>query len=477
MPQLAPLRSVTIKASLLLGFGLTLGLWLWAGYQFTERMSQVQRDLAATNARYVQAQELLSTMRAQVLLGSVYVRDALLDPDPGTAEAYRRQLEETYRGVDTALNHYHPLWNSQQETERVARLRAEIETFRETLLEILASDSGQWRANARTLLRTRIVPRREGVIRVYDEVQALNRAEFIRHQADLAAISEQAQSRIWRQLGIALAGNLAIALLATLYAGALESRLRRQSARDLETSRDLQRLSNKLITAQEEERRSIARELHDEIGQALTAIKVEVAVAQRTIQASGGPAEVLDDARSIVDGALQSARDLSHLLHPAMLDDLGLTAAVDWYLRGFSKRHGIRTELLQDGMEERFAPEIETAAYRIIQEALTNVAKHASATSCRIYLQRLPTTILVTIEDDGRGFDVSNPPAANGRRGLGLIGVRERATQLGGTLRLESATAKGTRVTVELPAQPRVEQPVMASNVQEIAAPTEVIRE
>ena len=166
MPQLAPLRSVTIKASLLLGFGLTLGLWLWAGYQFTERMSQVQRDLAATNARYVQAQELLSTMRAQVLLGSVYVRDALLDPDPGTAEAYRRQLEETYRGVDTALNHYHPLWNSQQETERVARLRAEIETFRETLLEILASDSGQWRANARTLLRTRIVPRREGVIRV-----------------------------------------------------------------------------------------------------------------------------------------------------------------------------------------------------------------------------------------------------------------------------------------------------------------------
>ena len=450
-----PLRSFTIRASLLVGFGLTFGLWLFAGYQFTRRMAHVQTETAAINARYTQAQELLSTIRAHVLLGSVYVRDALLDTTAGTADAYRTQLEDAYRAADAALDRYRPVWDSPDERERVARLRREIDLFRGTLLEVLGSGTNQGPAHAWALLRKRIVPQREVVIRVSDEVQALNRAEFVRHQTDLATMSRAAQRRVRRQLGLALTASLAIALLGILYAGGLEARLRRQMAKDLENSRNLQRLSNQLIKAQEEERRSIARELHDEIGQALTAIKMELAVAQRTIAAADGPADVLEDARSIVDGTLQSARDLSHLLHPALLDDLGLPAAVDWYLRGFGKRHAIAADLLEDRMEERLAPEIETAAYRIIQEALTNVAKHARATSCRVYLQRLPTSVLVTIEDDGVGFDPVNPVAAEGGHGLGLTGVRERASQMGGTVRLETGPGKGTRLTIELPARPR----------------------
>jgi signal transduction histidine kinase len=145
-------------------------------------------------------------------------------------------------------------------------------------------------------------------------------------------------------------------------------------------------------------------------------------------------------------------RDLSHLLHPAMLDDLGLAAATEWYLKGFGKRHGVKTELLQDHLDDRLAPDTETAVYRIVQEALTNVAKHAKATRCRVYLQRLTNTLLVTIEDDGVGFDPVDTRSADGTHGLGLVGIRERVAQLRGTVRLESGAGKGTRLTVEVPA-------------------------
>lgn len=280
---------------------------------------------------------------------------------------------------------------------------------------------------------------------------------FVQQQREIADVYSVSQRRLWESLGLALAASCGIALLAALYAGRLEKRVRQQRLQDAQSARELQHLSAKLITAQEEERRGIARELHDEVGQVLTAIKVELAVAQRAIEASGGDGRVLHDARSVTEGALATVRDLSHLLHPALLDDLGLPAAVEWYMKGFSKRYDIRGEVLHDDLTERLASEIEASVYRIVQEALTNVAKHARATTCRVYLQRLTNTVLITIEDNGVGFDQTHVERASASEGLGLIGIRERATQLRGTVRLESAPGKGTRLTVELPARPRVQ--------------------
>jgi signal transduction histidine kinase len=165
--------------------------------------------------------------------------------------------------------------------------------------------------------------------------------------------------------------------------------------------------------------------------------------------------DVLNDARKITDGALHTVRDLSRLLHPAMLDDLGLPATIEWYLKGFGRRHGVRIELLQDGVDERLAPETEAGIYRIVQEALTNVAKHAQATTCRVFLQRLTNTVLVTIEDDGIGFRPEEVSVPGASRGIGLVGIRERVTQLRGELRLESGPGRGTRLTVEIPAHLR----------------------
>jgi signal transduction histidine kinase len=448
-----PLERVTIRAALVLGFGLTFGIWVFAGYHFAQRLADVEQRAAAINARYMRAQELLSSVRAQVLLGSVYVRDALLDPNP-SADAYRRQVEDSYEAADDALQQYVPVLDSAAERQQVARLRHEIDDFRDTMLGVLATDSRLWAREARALLRTRVVPKREMVIRLSEEVQALNRGVFMQQQAATTEMYRMTQRRTWQSLGAALAASACIALFAAVYAGRLENRIRQQRAREIQTTQDLQHLSAKLIHAQEEERRSIARELHDEVGQVLTAIKVELAVAQHRIEAEGGTAEALRDVRTITDGAVQTVRDLSHLLHPALLDDLGLPAAVEWYLRGFSRRHGLRADLLQDRMEERLTYETEVASYRIIQEALTNVVKHAHATACRVYLQRLANTVLITVEDDGTGFD-SNEPATVRSGGLGLVGIRERVAQLRGTLRIESASGKGARLTVELPAQSR----------------------
>jgi signal transduction histidine kinase len=266
------------------------------------------------------------------------------------------------------------------------------------------------------------------------------------------------QRRIWMQLGLALAVSFLIGLFATRHVGRLEKRLREQIAKNAQNTMDLQRLSGQILTAQEEERQSIARELHDEVGQVLTAIKVELALAERTVEAAGGSSDVLSDARSLTDGALHTVRNLSHLLRPAVLEDLGLAAAIESYLREFSRRHSITVDLLsEDDLNERWRGDTETAAYRVVQEALTNVARHARATRCRVYIQRLAHTILITVEDNGVGFDPLTVEEAGHREGLGLLGIRERVAQLNGTVRVESTPGKGTRLTIELPAHLRPE--------------------
>jgi signal transduction histidine kinase len=441
-----------IRAALFLGFGLIVGIWLFTGFYFSRRIADAERQEAAINERYMKAQEVLSTVRAQMLLGSVFVRDALLDPDPTTADDYRRRLQDSYATADHALQQYVPVLDSSAERKQVTRLRGEIEEFRHTMLDVLATQATGRPADARIVLRTRVMPERDLVIRLSEQAQTLNRSAFIQQQSAVTEVYGVAQRRIWQSLGLALATSLSIALIATLYASRLENRVRDQREKDAKNTRDLQLLSAKLLNAQEDERRSIARELHDEVGQALTAIKVELALAERTVDGGGN---ALGDVRRMVDGALHTVRNLSHLLRPAILDDLGLVAAVDSSLKGFARRHRVRVELIQEGMDERLGPETEVAVYRIIQEALTNVSKHAQASSCRVCLRRVASALVVTVEDDGVGFDPAHLRATEGNDGLGLLGIRERAAQLRGTVRLDSNPGRGTRLTIEVPVGPQ----------------------
>ena len=427
----------------------TLGLWLFTSYTFTRRIDEVQRQAAAVASRYTRAQELLATVRARVLVSSVRVRDALLSQDPAALPEYREELARIHRAIGQALDAYEPVLSTAPGQDQVKNLRAEVEQFHRTSLAVLAETGAASNADIRDRLNRRVLPRREAAFKISEDIQSLNRLAFVRQQADIAEIHRAAETQSWRRLGLALATSLGVLLITAIYSSRLENRLRQQMERDFCISQELHTATIKLIGAQEDERRTIARELHDEVGQVLTALKVELSLAHRKLTTAGVSVEPLLEAQTLADGALATVRDLSQLLRPAALDDLGLPAAIDAALRGLARRHEIKVELSQTGMTDRLAPETEIAAYRIIQEALTNVARHAAATHCRVRLMRLPETLRVEVEDDGAGFDILGAPAEP--RGLGLIGMRERAAMLGGRLTILSAPGSGTRLCVELP--------------------------
>jgi signal transduction histidine kinase len=443
---------LSTRAALACGLLVTLGLWLYTGYTFSRRFDQVEKDAAAVASRYLRAQELLATVRTQILVASVRVRDALLNPDTAALGAYREQVSANYAAIDAALTAYVPVLGSDREHGEVARLRREVADFQRTVAGVLDGRSERSTREVRELLNSHIVPRREAAVLISEQVQALNRAAFLQQQAEFAAIHRQAEAQSARRLLIGLALSAAVLLVVGAYAGGLERRLRAQLARDARLSTELRETHAKLIQAQEQERQTIARELHDEVGQVLTAVKFELGLAQRALEARGVESAPLGDAQAITATAIRAVRDLTYLLHPAALDDLGLGPAVEALLNGLARRHDVRVSLSQFGMARRLESTTEVAAYRIVQEALTNVARHARATACEVELRCSDEMLTLLVSDDGVGFAAGDEPPGSSH--LGLRGIRERAAALGGTFEVTSRPGRGTRIRVELPLAP-----------------------
>jgi PAS domain S-box-containing protein len=211
--------------------------------------------------------------------------------------------------------------------------------------------------------------------------------------------------------------------------------------------------SRRLLKAQEAERRRIARELHDQIGQVLTALKLNTHAIQGARDGrEAGP--LIADNLKMLDEALEQVRDLSVDLRPLLLDDLGLVTALRWYVERQASRTGVRAEFTTDSLDSdvRFTSELETACFRIAQEALTNVARHAHAKLVTVRLSRNSDYLTLLIEDDGVGFDIEALQGqAQASATLGLRGMQERAQAVGGRIKIDSATDKGTQVFVELP--------------------------
>jgi len=218
-------------------------------------------------------------------------------------------------------------------------------------------------------------------------------------------------------------------------------------------SRRLEALSARVACAQEAERERIARELHDGIGQALTAIKLDLSSAAHHVETQPETAaEAIAKAKRLVEDSLEELRALAFDLRPPALDTLGLVPAVNAYAREFERRTGIPVAVVADPIEERLPYSVETALYRICQESLTNAGKHSGAESITIRLAQTSDHISLVIKDDGQGFDMSLVLDADGStRGLGLLGMERRAQDLGGTFRIESRPGSGTTIKVRTP--------------------------
>jgi len=425
-------------------------VWLTSTYYVTGRLAEAQARSASIYAQFLRDQELLFTISRQVLLGSVYVRDALIESAEQSAAVAHYQIRNLQAQVERELEHYETI-DSSVDAAAWRRLEKELRDYWETAARLTAPESASWTWKAASsLLHTQVIQQREVITQLSDEIRQMMARDYLQEEKQLNDVHVQLRRRLWETTAVAVILGFGVAFLATRYAARLEAQIREDHAEVARNRGDLQRLSERLVRVQEDERRTVARELHDEIGQALTAVKVELAVALRSVGADRRAVAALAEARMVTEHALSNVRDLSQLLRPAMLDDFGLPDTLKWYLRKFSDRTGIRTELVDDRLSERLPTDVEVSAYRAIQEGLTNVSRHAHATSCRVFVQRLPSSLIVTVEDDGRGFRAGRDSTGDQGAGLGLVGIRERAVNLGGTFRIESGD-KGTRLTIEFP--------------------------
>jgi two-component system sensor histidine kinase UhpB len=238
-------------------------------------------------------------------------------------------------------------------------------------------------------------------------------------------------------------------------AAALNTILDRLEAytRTIETYRQqLRALSGRVITAQEEERRRIARELHDETSQALATLIINLDLAEQSLPHElAQTREALRATRRLAAQTLEEVRKLVYNLRPTALDDLGLVPALRWYARDHLDKMGVQVRLEAKGCTERLSPQVETAIFRIAQEALNNIAKHAQARNARVSLGMKDSRLTLMIEDDGRGFDVDEVLRSTEERHLGLFGIEERVALLGGTFNIESQPGHGTRLRVQVP--------------------------
>lgn len=246
--------------------------------------------------------------------------------------------------------------------------------------------------------------------------------------------------------------ELFAAVETALYKFRMDRALRESEAKYRRTAEDLRRLAAHLEKAREEERTRIAHELHDELGQAMTAMRIDIAWIQKNIPGSAVRLRArIESLAALADEALASVRRLSMEMRPSILDDLGLQAALEWQISDFAQRTGIGARL-EDGLDDaRLTPEQATALFRIVQEALTNISRHAKATRVRIQLREKDGEGFCRIVDNGLGI---TSQALAKRRSFGVVGMRQRVLALGGGFDIAGRPGRGTEIRISIPLRP-----------------------
>jgi len=432
---------------LFVGFGSLVLLIGLSGLGAARRASKINSELASIYSTYRECTRILQEIRAELNLSGIYVRDYLLDPSDLTAELHRRQLLEIREHIESELAELEKLIGPDQ-SGTLAEMKRELDAYWQSWEPLFNWSPRQKLALSSFFLRQRVLPRRDAVLAVADGIRKINEANFQIHQQRLALAQANFRRYLWWMLGVAITLGVVVAGISIFRINRLEQESEQQQARTELAERELRRLSRELVRAQEAERRSISRELHDEVGQMLTALRMELSNLEDL--PSSAP-EVfrrrLAEAKQLVEQTLVCVRNLAIGLRPPMLDDLGLAPALEWQGREFSRRSGIQVDILVEGELDDLPDVYRTSVFRIVQEALTNCARHANASRVRITVHGSPEAVFVGVQDDGQGL----PAGGEMARGLGLIGIEERARELGGRMSIQSQSGRGTTLTVEIP--------------------------
>jgi len=426
-----------------LGFGGLIVFIIAASIIALIQLDRVRTDDARIRRAFLTRLESLEQMRSQIYLSGTYIRDYLLSPDPSGAAAQRERLAQIETQTKAMLDSYARQLDT-AEGETFGALQTEIDDYWKVL-----QTTFQWTPEERERLRyaffyEQLVPRRTTMMQIADAIAGINERGLNRAENRLGRSAENLRASLLVTFGIACIGGLALALATIALTLRLERELERRFEESVQTRADLQQLSAKLVRAQEDERRSLARELHDEIGQSLSGILMEAGNAET----ARDPLDLRERLRAIgaiAERTLNQVRDLALLLRPSMLDDFGLLPALNWQAREVSKRTGLNIAVDADAACDDLPEEHRTCIYRAVQEAMNNAARHAQARSVRVIVRREAGKVRFSVQDDGQGFDTRYT------RGLGLLGMEERVRRLGGALTVESQPGRGATVSAELP--------------------------
>lgn len=413
------------------------------------RVESIYSRLDARNAYHRDVAGKLVALRNDLQRSGITARDYLLEHDSAQALAHRTRLAELRRNTVATIDQLSALTGSSADGDSIEGLRDRLDEYWQAYDPLFGWTPEDKARRSTSFLRNDVLPRRNAVLAIAQEIERLNdrnlAAERQAAAGRHASIQDALDRLLWQTLGL----GLLVAAGAVLRLRVLERRAEEQRREAQDAEQRMRQLSQQLVAAQEEERRKISRELHDHVGQMLTALRMELGRIERLRMPSNLPvADAVGESRRLVDAMVRTVRDLALGLRPSMLDDLGLQSALEWHVRDFTRRFGLAVDLQVDALLDGLPDQYRTCIYRVVQEAMTNCARHSGAGRVEIALRQQGGQLVISIADDGVGMDPATRP-----RGFGLKGIEERVRELEGTVTIGRAAAGGLRLVITLPIQ------------------------
>ena len=426
------------------GLGFLLLIMGLSGVANIQETRRIHQQILAVEDTYRRIETLIEGIRSDTSRVAVLRRDRLLNVVTFGTD-YPDQLAELREKIDANVGQLKTV-RPQQGSKAVDRLENALGLY----LNATAQEFHQEPATQSKLafIDDGFGSETTPIFAIAEELGKLNEESFESRRRELSASVLNLENDIWETILTGLVLGAIIAGASIFRISSLEKETAAHQKATAKAEERLRLLSQQLVSSQEQERKSLSRELHDEIGQLLTALRMELGNVERARGASNGEADPhLEQAKKLAETTLKTTRDIAMGLRPAMLDVLGLGPALEWQAREFSRRYGTPIQLEVDGDLRDVPDPHRTYLYRIVQEGLTNCARHAQAKHIRVRLEEANGQLAAAVEDDGVGFDQDGGVAY----GLGLLGITERVRELSGNVSIQSEPGKGTRIAIVLP--------------------------